>query len=139
HISDVVNSMSQDFTYDDLNRLVQAAGSAYGTQTFQYDAIGNMTKKNNLAMNYGVAAAPSRPHAVTNVTASSGKLPTFCPDQANGCNMSYDNNGNMTNRGVDTLTYDSENRLKAMHVFEGKDGSQSYTLQPGWNLVSFTY
>ncbi|MBI4115394.1 MAG: hypothetical protein HY447_02340 [Candidatus Omnitrophica bacterium] len=139
HISDLVNSMTQDFTYDDLNRLIQATGSAYGTQTFQYDAIGNMTKKGNLTMMYG-EGAPG-PHAVTRVEGqgSSSSVPSFCPLPLATCNFVYDTNGNMTKRGNDTLIYDSENRLKEAQVYEGTTATRSYTLQPGWNLISFTY
>ena len=137
-IADSVNAMSQNFTYDDLNRLTQATGSAYGTQTFAYDSVGNMLTKGNRALAYG-AGAPG-PHAVTSVTWSGNNFPTFCRDLASGnCNIDYDTNGNMTTRGADVLTYDSENRLKEMKSYVGADGSQSYTLKPGWNTLSFEY
>ncbi len=137
--------MSQSFTYDDLNRLISATGSAYGTQTFQYDPIGNMTRKNNLIMTYGPAGLPAGsvagPHAVTSVqrTASSGQAPSFFPLNADRCALVYDSNGNMTQRGVDSLSYDSENRLKEMKTYEAKDGSITYNLKPGWNVISFPY
>jgi RHS repeat-associated protein len=53
--------------------------------------------------------------------------------------MGYDANGNMTTRGADTLSYDSENRLKEMKIYEGESGSTQYTLKPGWNVISFTH
>ncbi len=137
-IADTVNAMSQSFTYDDLNRLTQAIGSAYGTQNFAYDSIGNMLTKGNRTLAYG-AGAPG-PHAVTSVTWSGNNFPTFCRDLASGnCNIDYDVNGNMTTRGGDILTYDSENRLKEMKAYAGVDGTQNYTLKPGWNAVSFPY
>jgi RHS repeat-associated protein len=40
-ISDAVSGGSQNFTYDDLNRLTQAQG-AYGSLAYQYDSIGNL-------------------------------------------------------------------------------------------------
>ena len=55
------------------------------------------------------------------------------------CTMDYDANGNMTVRGQDTLTYDSENRIKDLRHYEGIDGSTNYTFKPGWNVVSFTH
>ncbi len=132
--------MSQSFTYDDLNRLTQAVGSAYGTQNFAYDSIGNMTTKGNLTMSYGTGGSPARPHAVTGVTYSGANYPTFCHDLASGsCAMTYDGNGNMSQRGGDLLTYDSENRLTQMKTYDGQDGSNTYTLKPGWNVISFTY
>ncbi|MBI3317273.1 MAG: VCBS repeat-containing protein [Candidatus Omnitrophica bacterium] len=137
-IDDIVNSMSQDFTYDDLNRLTQAIGSAYGTQNFVYDSIGNMTTKGSRTMSYGAGSAG--PHAVTEVTWTGSNYPTFCRDFASGsCSLGYDSNGNMTTRGQDVLAYDSENRLKEMKLREGESGSTNYTLKPGWNVISFTH
>lgn len=136
-IIDTVNSMSQSFTYDDLNRLTQAIGSAYGTQNFTYDSIGNMTHKAGRTMSYGAGAAG--PHAVTAVSWS-GAAPTFCRDYLPGeCEMTYDANGNMIVRGGDSLAYDSENRLKEMKAYVGEEGSTNYTLKPGWNVISFTH
>ncbi len=137
-IVDTINSMSQTFTYDDLNRLTQAVGSAYGTQTFAYDSIGNMTTKASRTMSYGAGSAG--PHAVTDVTWTGTNFPTFCRDLASGnCDMTYDANGNMTVRGGDTLAYDSENRLKEVKAYEGDEGSTNYTLKPGWNVIAFTH
>jgi len=138
HVGDAINSMTQDFTYDDLNRLTQAIGSAYGTQSFSYDSIGNMTNKAGRTMSYGTGSTPARPHAVTNVTWSGNKFPTFCRDLGSGnCTLGYDGNGNMTTRGQDILSYDSENRLKEAKVREGESSTISYTLKPGWNVISF--
>jgi len=144
HISDLVNSMTQDFLYDDLNRLIQATGNAYGIIPYEYDPIGNMTRKGNLTLTYGVSPPPSgggtKPHAVTRVRWSSGKGPTFGPTGSPGnVSLQYDANGNMTKRGSDLLVYDSENRLKSMTVYEGKPGTTTYTFYPGKNLISFTY
>ena len=40
-ITDAVNTASQTFQYDALNRLTQAVGN-YGTKTFSYDQLGNL-------------------------------------------------------------------------------------------------
>jgi RHS repeat-associated protein len=147
-IADGVNSMSQSFTYDDLNRLTRAEGSAYGgssnPQIFVYDSIGNMTSKGkgntggSLTMTYG-EGAPG-PHAVTSLAWTGSNVPTFCRDYASGaCALGYDANGNMTTRGGDALTYDSENRLIEMKTREGDSGSTNYTLKAGWNVIAFTH
>jgi len=133
-ISDVVNSNSQTFTYDDLNRLTQAVGSAYGAQNFAYDPLGNMTTKGNLTLSY---SNTSHKHAVSSVSWSTGQGPSYC--QSSPCSFTYDANGNMTGRASDTLTYDSENRLKDITAYEGTTNTQSYTLKPGWNVISFTW
>ena len=38
------STRTQTFTYDDLQRLLTAAG-AYGTTSYAYDAVGNRTQK----------------------------------------------------------------------------------------------
>jgi RHS repeat-associated protein len=40
-ITDTVEGLTQNFRYDDLNRLLQAQG-VYGTQAYQYDSVGNL-------------------------------------------------------------------------------------------------
>lgn len=117
-----MNTATQYFQYDGLNRLTRAYGS-YGVLNYEYDAIGNMLRKGDMTFEHGEHFAG--PHQVT--SASNGK--TF----------HYDDNGNMVKRGVDELSYDADNRLKEITVYKGKPGSLSYTLEPGWNAVTFPY
>ena len=49
-ISDLAFGRSQTFTYDEKSRLVSAIG-AYGSESYQYDAIGNLLKKGSILMN----------------------------------------------------------------------------------------
>ncbi len=118
-ITDYVNTASQSFTYDDLNRLTSASG-AYGYIPYQYDSIGNMSQKGSLAFNYGEGT--SGPHALTSST-----------DGSISC--TYDASGNMLTKNSSEFEYDSENRLIAVN-----DGISTYTasveLQPGWNFLS---
>lgn len=118
-INDSINTNSQTFLYDDLNRLIQASGS-YGAFSYAYDSIGNMTNKEGINMNYGKAGR--LPHAVT---------------QYGSTSIDYDSNGNMIKKGGLELSYDAENRLAKV---EDKSAAQpitlNITLQPGWNLVS---
>jgi RHS repeat-associated protein len=82
---------SQTFTYDHLDRLTQAQSSVYGTITYSYDQIGNMTYNSQVGNYYYNA---SRPHAVY---------------QAGSSTYGYDNNGNMTSAPGKTLTYNYDN------------------------------
>ena len=123
-ITDTVNTGTQHFQYDPLNRLVQATGASYGTQAFAYDAIGNMTSKAGVSMTYGGAV---RPHAVTATSA--------------GLALLYDANGNMTGRvssasGRMDLRFDAENRLAEMQITPPPPPT-SVSLLPGMNLVGF--
>ena len=119
-IQDTINTATQTFQYDDLNRLRYAAGSSYGVKTYEYDSIGNMLKKGALAMNYGDDAGP---HAVT--SASDGR--TF----------EYDANGSMIKRGEDILHYDFDQKLTRIDVKKADPESVTYDLKPGWNWISF--
>ena len=104
-ITDAINTNTQSFQYDDLDRLTQATGS-YGTHSFQYDPIGNMTQKHAAALQYNDYA---HPHAVTRYQNGSETI-----------HYQYDANGNMTRRSPsasgstqvsEILTYDYDNRL----------------------------
>lgn len=68
-IKDAVNTATQSFIYDDLDRLKTAAGS-YGTFGYDYDSIGNMIYKEGVALEYGERGLSRngtvpKPHAVT--------------------------------------------------------------------------
>ncbi len=98
-ITDNVNTATQSFQYDELNRLTQAQGQSYGIKDYQYDAIGNILTKDGKFYSYAENGAG--PHAVTSLS--------------DGTAFRYDANGNMiakTESGVATAyTYDAENRL----------------------------
>ncbi len=91
---------SQSFAYDELNRLTHAIGR-YGDKSYEYDAIGNITKKDGLSYIYGENGAG--PHAVTSLS--------------DGSKYYYDANGNLSDEySVSSslhkvFTYDAENRL----------------------------
>ena len=121
-ITDSVNTATQSFVYDDLNRLTQAIGVSYGTKTYRYDSIGNILEKDGVNFTYGEGTAG--PHALT-----SGN---------NGMTITYDDNGNMLTKNSKTFEYDVENRLtKVTAPIQGGGTSvATLTLQPGWNFVS---
>jgi len=109
-ITDKVNTATQSFTYDHLNRLIQAFGS-YNLKTYAYDSIGNLILKDGLNYNYGelggrTNGAAAGPHAVTSL--SDGSL------------FKYDANGNMVTlqKGSNTTkyVYDVQNRLQSVAV-----------------------
>ncbi len=103
-IIDGVNTSTQSFTYDALNRLTQAvAVGSYGTKVYEYDEIGNITKKDEKIYSYGENGAG--PHAVTSLS--------------DGTVFSYDANGNMSQMQEvsgqkSEYIYDVENRLTSV-------------------------
>jgi len=134
-IADGVHTATQSFEYDALNRLTKAVG-AYGTLTYAYDPIGNMTSKEGSAMTYGLADG-SKPHAVTLV---SGLEPS-----ASSLQLRYDLNGNLIEKArvvdppimdfaAQQFSYDAENRLA--QVKTAPEETVAVTFQPGWNFFS---
>jgi RHS repeat-associated protein len=122
-IQDSVNSNTQSFQYDNLNRLTESTGNSYGQINYSYNSIGNLLMKGSITMEYGVTAGP---HAVTAYT-SSGVRKT----------ISYDYNGNMLTKGSNAFAYDVENRLKDVMVAKGGvPFDLSLNLTAGWNFFS---
>lgn len=113
------SSSLSNIQYDDLHRLEHyvRSGTLAGTAvpvTFTYDSIGNMLTNGDLdggASTYAYLSPLGQPHAVTS---------------ANGKSYSYDANGNMTQRGAQTLEYDATNRL-------------SKVTNPGVSITTFGY
>ena len=120
-IDDYINTATQTFDYDDLNRVIQAQGS-YGTINYVYDSIGNIREKNGITYDYGQDGV--KPHAVT--WGDDGFL------------AYYDENGNMISKNDDIYEYDYENRLIKTISINGaaEEISISINLQPGWNFIS---
>ncbi|MFC1703550.1 SpvB/TcaC N-terminal domain-containing protein [Candidatus Omnitrophota bacterium] len=131
-ITNNLNSVySQNFTYDELNRLMTANG-VYGSKAYAYDEIGNMILKDGVTYSYGEGDVG--PHAIT--SGSDGSV------------FEYDDNGNMiswqtSNGRVYTYDFDAENRLKEVRLnnvtratFEydgdgGRTKKTKYTYQGG--------
>ena len=99
-ITDLLDTTrTQSFQYDGLNRIAQAQSTAYGTLTYNFDAIGNITYNSQVGSYTYPPPGYARPHAVT---------------QAGANSYSYDPNGNMTGKNGSVLTHDYENRLSTV-------------------------
>ncbi len=126
-IADGVNTATQTFYYDELNRLTQAQGQRYGIKTFAYDEIGNIIQKDTKTYTYGQnpgcpsVGAQTCPHAVTSLS--------------DGTQFRYDANGNMIwkmeSGNLTEYFYDIENRLAevkkngiaiALYEYDGDGG-----------------
>ena len=99
--ADFNESLVENFSYDDLNRLTSYQIAGQTAKTVAYDDMGNITFKSDVGT---YAYAPSgagsvRPHAVQSIT---GTLNTT---------FSYDANGNMTGGAGRTLTWTSFNKV----------------------------
>ena len=88
------------YGYDDLYRLTRASTTAASStpflQTYTYNALGNITNKSDVGSYTYAGTSYANPHAPTSV---------------NGVTQTYDTNGNLTNNGTYTYTWDYRNRL----------------------------
>ncbi|MBV9266851.1 MAG: glucosaminidase domain-containing protein [Acidobacteriaceae bacterium] len=135
--TDVISGETITYSYDSLNRLIQANGTGDPTgnwsQQFSYDGFGNLIQKIG-------AAAPSNTALSTD--------PTTNRLNANGAQ--YDNNGNLTALGTGSFaaayTYDIENRMTVAvpapggnQVLYGYDSSNQRIYQGTYNASTQTY
>ncbi|MBI3337179.1 MAG: VCBS repeat-containing protein, partial [Candidatus Staskawiczbacteria bacterium] len=119
--SDNIASKTSQYVYDDLYRLISAnitnvaAGQSAYSQTFSYDAIGNiLTKNETIGANPTIVYAYSyagntgnnyaNPHALTSIS-----------NGASTTNFTYDNNGNMT---TEIYSVGSQRDYKKSHTFD---------------------
>ncbi len=92
----LANSTKMCYTYDNLSRVTTRTiikisdNSVVSTETFNYDAAGNVTAAPDSSFQYD----------------TNNRLISF-----NGNTVSYDLDGNMLSNGTLTCTYDSANRL----------------------------
>ena len=92
----LANSTKMCYTYDNLSRVTARTvkklsdNSVVSTETFNYDAAGNVTSAPDSSFQYD----------------TNNRLISF-----NGNTVSYDLDGNMLSNGSLTCTYDSANRL----------------------------
>jgi RHS repeat-associated protein len=85
-ILDSIAGLTMTFTYDDRDRLKQVSSPAISV--YEYDKIGNMTRKTELTSSYNPMAygeGSAGPHAITSATHNATGVHTF----------EYDLNGNM--------------------------------------------
>jgi RHS repeat-associated protein len=113
----VDNGRSVTFGYDNLARLANAVtlgSTAYPKWglSFNYDAYGNRTQQ---SISTGCVAPMNCPTNSVAVSTGTNRITTS--------GYAYDANGNMTNDGVNALTYDGENRLLTS---SGSLGSGAY-------------
>ncbi|MGV8137733.1 MAG: FG-GAP-like repeat-containing protein [Mangrovibacterium sp.] len=78
--SNSLKSRTEDFTYDNLDRLETSTVNGYPTISVDYDALGNITSKSDVAtgtFTYGLNAGPN---ALTRVNGNTGAISTVAQD-----------------------------------------------------------
>ena len=116
---DELQNKTENFLYDNLNRLTSAEVVGVGTKSFDYDAIGNIINKSDVGSYlYGDNTnGHAGPHAVTSTTG------------AVNATYVYDNNGNMQTGNGRTIAWSSYN--KPIQITKGQGSAQK--------IVSFNY
>ena len=115
--ADVVQGLSEAFTYDTMNRITEYAITGGSTKTVTYDDLGNITSKSDVGTYTYPTAGSAGPHAVASITPSgTGTTNTT---------FVYDANGNMTSGNGRTTTWNAFNKVA--------------TITQGTKTVSFDY
>ena len=90
------SNFTEEYSYDDLNRLIGSGSPSYGYSLYRYDEINNILEKDLRSYQY----SSSQPHAVTD----DGRY-----------TYTYDANGNMIGRSDGrVIAWDYENRVKSI-------------------------
>lgn len=113
-IDDNSGRSSQVFEYDEIGRLVTAEGS-YGVEVYQYDAIGNLLQKGDLAFSLD----PEHPQRVIQADYL-GSIKSHGQPPPQSLSIDYDENGNVIRKGDTSFTYDAENYLVEVRKKNGK-------------------
>jgi len=102
--ADFNESLVENFTYDNLNRLTSYQIAGQTAKTVAYDDMGNITAKSDVGTyTYAASGAGAvRPHAVQSIA---GTLNTT---------YNYDANGNMTSGSGRTLAWTAFNKVKTI-------------------------
>lgn len=91
---------SQTFTYDSLSRLAGASG-VYGSRSWTYDGVGNRLSETRGGTTDTYSYPPTN-HRLDSINGGSS------------VSFAYDAAGNATQKGSDTLSYNSAGRLAAV-------------------------
>ena len=109
---DVLQGLTEQFDYDNLNRVTSAAVSGsngYSPQSYHYDTLGNITDKTGVG-SYSYNHCNAGPHAVC---------------QAGGITYQYDANGNrISSSNGHTMSWTAFN--KPRHISSGGTNSTFY-------------
>jgi RHS repeat-associated protein len=136
-ITDHVNGrQTRAMTYDGLDRLTQATGPSFGTATYGYNALDNMT---TLKVTAGSSV---RDHTYNYDTGNRLTSVTNTVGGATVVGLSYDAQGNLANKNGQVFNFDFGNRLRgvngvASYVYDGHGRRvRDYTTASKYSLYS---
>jgi RHS repeat-associated protein len=105
------NGVSATYSHDNASRLTgityQQGATSVGTLTYSYDDVGRVATRG------GTLFQSALPSSVTSGTYDANNRLTQWVTPGGGITPSYDANGNLTNDGTSSFTWDARNRLLA--------------------------
>ncbi|WP_136808275.1 RHS repeat-associated core domain-containing protein [Desulfosediminicola flagellatus] len=128
-IDDLAAGFSQVFEYDDAGRLTFANGG-YGERIYEYDAIDNLVRKNNMIFEMD----PSHLQRVASVQ----QLEPKGADSKHAYTIDYDQRGNMTAKNGIRYQYSAENSLIRVFDEKGKFLEENVYDAQGQRVIQWT-
>jgi RHS repeat-associated protein len=127
---DLTQSVTENFAYDSLNRLLSASGTGLTTRSYIYDATGNVTYKSDV----GTYTYPTsgQMHAVTNVSGG-GAANTVT------ATYGYDANGNLTSASGTIYASSSSVAFSRTLAYMSFNMPSTFTQVQGSSTYSYTY
>jgi len=107
--------LTQNFTYDAMSRLLSESSSSGGTKKYSYDKVGNRKSYQLNNFSKQIYQYPTNSNKLSAVTNGVGSI-------------TYNTNGNTTNKDGAILGYDKKQRLIS-HTLGGLTSTYSYNSQ----------
>ncbi|NPU84134.1 MAG: RHS repeat-associated core domain-containing protein [Syntrophaceae bacterium] len=128
-IKDYLGDVTYTYTYDGLHRLKGETNTgSHPANTFDYDAIGNITRKTLGDNSYVYSYAYPQKHAVSSIAVNGGEPNAF----------SYDANGNMT-EGADFTDTSAVGARSVVYNMDNMPGRITYTKGGNTAVTEFLY
>lgn len=111
---------NRTMTYDALDRLTQAVSPMFGTATYAYDVLDNLTRTHVTA-----GANPRNHYYCYSANWQLANVKTGSCSGATVIGLSYDTQGNLSNKNGQAYQFDLGNRLRAVpsreviHAYDG--------------------
>jgi YD repeat-containing protein len=139
-IADGIAGKTENFAYDDLDRLTSAGDSGYSLQ-YQYNAIGNMTSmmKDGKTTTFSYGAVNNKPHAVKGMTVPYPVVGSLAIN--NGSAYTTTNQVTLNNVSIGSPTHymASENKLFTGASWLTYSTAPTFTLSAGFGTKTIYF
>ena len=135
NVQSITNGATQNFVYDDLDRLTHASDSGYDAQ-YQYDAIGNIKSqiKDGLTTTYAYGTSANGPHAVQGLTSPLPVVGSLIINNGDAFTNVFHVTLNNVSMGSPSQYMASENSLFTGATWQTYSTAPSFALSAGYGL-----